>query len=48
MKKLSLNDCFKTIKCLEKLLYQILEKLKDVNDECISSGMNPEDIENAS
>ena len=46
--KLSLNDSFKTIKCLEKQLYQILEKLKGVNDECISSGMNPEDIENAS
>ena len=46
--KLSLNDNFKTIKCLEEQLYQILEKLKGVNDEYISSAMNPEDIENAS
>ena len=46
--KLSLNDNFKTIKCLEEQLYQILEKLKGVSDEYISSAMNPEDIENAS
>ena len=46
--KLSLNDNFKTIKCLEELLYQILDKLKGVNDEYISSAVNPEDIENAS
>ena len=43
-----MNDNFKTIKCLEEQLYQILEKLKGVNDEYISSAMNPEDIENAS
>ena len=46
--KLSLNDNFKTIKCLEEQLYQILDKLKGVNDEYISSAVNPEDIENAS
>ena len=46
--KLSLNDNFKIIKCLEEQLYQILEKLKGVNDEYMSSAMNPEDIENAS
>ena len=46
--KLSLNDNFKTIKCLEEQLYQILEKLKGVNDEYISSAMNPEDTENGS
>ena len=46
--KLSLNDNFKTIKCLEEHLYQILEKLKTVNDEYISSAMNSEDIEKAS
>ena len=46
--KLSLNDNFKTIKCLEEQLHQILEKLKGVNDEYISSAMNPEDIEKAS
>ena len=46
--KLSLNDNFKTIKCLEEQLYQILDKLKGVNDEYISSTVNPEDIENAS
>ena len=45
---MSLNDNFKTIKCLEEQLYQILEKLKGVNDEYISSAMNPEDIENLS
>ena len=45
---MSLNDNFKTFKCLEEQLYQILEKLKGVNDEYISSAMNPEDIENAS
>ena len=43
-----MNDNFKTIKCLEEQLYQILEKLKGVSDEYISSAMNPEDIENAS
>ena len=43
-----MNDNFKTIKCLEEQLYQILEKLKGVNDEYISSAMNPEDIEKAS
>ena len=37
---MSLNDNFKTIKCLEEQLYQILEKLKCVNDEYISSGIN--------
>ena len=31
-KKLFLNDNFKAIKCLEEQLYQILDKLKDVND----------------
>ena len=46
--KLSLNDNFKTIKCLDEQLYQILDKLKGVNDEYISSAVNPEDIENAS
>ena len=46
--KLSLNDNFKTIKCLEEQLYQILDKLRGVNDEYISSAVNPEDIENAS
>ena len=46
--KLSLNDNFKTIKCLEEQLYQILQQLKGVNDEYISSAMNSEDIENAS
>ena len=46
--KLSLNDNFKTIKYLEDQLYQILEKLKSVNDEYISSAMNPEDIKKAS
>ena len=46
--KLSFNDNFKTIKCLEEQLYQILDKLKGVNDEYISSAVNPEDIENAS
>ena len=46
--KLSSNDNFKTIKCLEEQLYQILEKLKSVNDEYISSAMNPDDIEKAS
>ena len=44
--KLSLNDNFKTIKCLEEQVYQILEKLKGVNDEYISFAMNPEDNEN--
>ena len=43
-----MNDNFKTIKCLEEQLHQILEKLKGINDEYISSAMNPEDIENAS
>ena len=46
--KLSLNGNFKTIKCLEEQLYQIFKKLKSVNDEYISSAMNPGDIENAS
>ena len=46
--KLSFNDNFKTIQCLAEQLHQILEKLKGVNDEYISSGMNPEDIGNAS
>ena len=41
--KLSLNDNVKTTKCLEERLY----KLKRVNDECISSAMNLEDIEKA-
>ena len=27
-------------------LHQILEELRGVNDECMSSAMNPEDIEN--
>ena len=45
---MSLNDNFKTIKCLEEQLHQILEKLKGVNDKYISSAMNPEDSENAS
>ena len=43
-----MNDNFKTIKCLEEQLHQILEKLKSVNDEYISSAMNPEDIEKVS
>ena len=47
-KKLSLNNNFKTIKCLEDQLDHILEILKSVNDEYTSSAMNPEDIENAS
>ena len=46
--KLPLNDNLKTIKYLEEQLYLILEKLKGVNDEYISSAMNPEDIENLS
>ena len=33
---------------LKEQLYQISEKLKGVNDEYISSEMNPEDIENTS
>ena len=43
--KLSSNDNIKTIKCLEEQLYQILEKLKKVNDEYISIALNPDDIE---
>ena len=46
--KLSLNNNFKAITCLDEQLYQILEKLKSVNDEYISFAMNTEDIENAS
>ena len=38
--KLSLNDNFKTIKCLGEQLYEILEKLRGLNDEYISSAMN--------
>ena len=46
--KLSSNDNIKTIKCLEEQLYQILEKLKKVNDEYISIALNPDDIETSS
>ena len=46
--KLSWNGNFKTIKCLGEQLYQIIEQLKSVNDEYISSAINPEDIEKAS
>ena len=42
---MSSNDNIKTIKCLEEQLYQILEKLKKVNDEYISIALNPDDIE---
>ena len=42
-----MNDNFKTIKFLEKHSYQILERLKGVNDEYIYYAMNPADIENA-
>ena len=46
--KLSSNDNIKTIKCLEEQLYQILVKLKRVNDEYISIALNPDDIETSS
>ena len=46
--KLSSNDNIKTIKCLEEQLYQILEKLKKVNDEYISIALNSDDIETSS
>ena len=42
------NDNIKTIKCLEEQLYQILEKLKKVNEEYISIALNPNDIETSS
>ena len=43
-----LMKSFLWIECLQEQLYQILEKLKGVSDEYITSAMNPEDIENAS
>lgn len=43
--KLSLNENIKTIKCLEEQLYQILEKVKGINDEYIRLVSNPADIE---
>ena len=46
--KLSFNENVKSIKCLEEQLYQVLDKLKNTNDEYISLASDPSDIENAS